>query len=274
MAVYREMDIGTAKPTPDQQAEIPHHLINCIGPEEPFSLARYIEMVEQLVDQISERGNHILFVGGTPLYLKGLLRGIFEGPPSDPDYRAEIVRLSEKESPDWLHSQLAKCDPAAAERLHANDTKRLVRALEVFEKTGRPISDWQNEFDHATPAEECRVFAMQWDREKLYDRINRRVDMMFKSGLVDEVRRLLDRDPPIGPTASEGIGYREVITHLSGQSSLEETIELVKRNSRRLAKRQNTWFRSLSECRSVAVDDPLNPVEIAEQIAAKGLRSG
>ncbi len=268
MAVYREMDIGTAKPTAEEQAEIPHHLIDFVPPDRPYSLAQYVEAAEGVADAIAGRGKEILFVGGTPLYLKGLLRGIFEGPKADPAFRAKLEEQTAQHGGAWLHRQLTERDPTSAERLHPNDTRRIIRALEVFKKTGRPISDWQKQFDLGLEAEACRVFVLDWERETIYRRIETRVDQMFGAGLVDEVRRLLERTPPISGTAAQGVGYREVIDHLQGKTDLEEAIELVKRNTRRLAKKQGTWFRSLSECRFVPVQEPIDPVEVAERILA------
>ena len=193
----------------------------------------------------------MLFVGGTPLYLKGLLRGIFQGPPADWELRQPLAEQARQTAPGWLHEQVAAIDPAAAARLHPNDTRRLIRALEVFEKTGRPISEWQQQFDVGRPAAECRVFVLDWPKAELHARIDRRVDAMFAAGLVDEVRRLLALPQPLSRTARQAVGYREVIEHLVGRRDLAETIELVEQHTRQLAKRQGTWFRSLSECRFV-----------------------
>lgn len=207
-------------------------------------------------------------MGGTPLYLKGLLRGIFQGPPADPAFRRELQQQAAEQPPDFLHAQVALVDPEAAKRLHPNDARRLIRALEVFEKTGRPISDWQRQFDRARPAEACRVFVLDWPREELNERIHRRVDAMFEAGLVDEVRRLLDAPGGLGKTAAQAVGYREVVDHLAGRLSIEEAIEQVKLHTRRLAKRQSTWFRSLSECRFVAVGEGDDPEQLADRIAS------
>lgn len=259
MAVYRRMDIGTAKPTPDEQRRTVHHLINVVNPDEEYSLARYLAAAREAVTQIRSQGKEVLFVGGTPLYLKGLLRGIFEGPQADPVLREELRRVSETSEPGELHRRLQKIDPPTAKRLHPNDTLRLIRAIEVFEKTGQPISELQKQFEHGRTAEECHVFVLGWDRAEIYDRINRRVDRMFEAGLLDEVEQLRADFPRLSRTAAQGVGYREVIDFLDGKlPNLPATLDLIKQNTRRFAKRQYTWFRSLSECRWIDVKEPLD----------------
>ena len=278
MAVYRGMDIGTAKPTLDERRAVPHHLIDLVDPREEFSLAQYLAAAEECTGEIRARGREVLFVGGTPLYLKGLLRGIFEGPPADWALRKRLEEEARRHPPGFLHQELARVDPDAAKRLHPNDTRRLVRALEVYQKTGQPISRVQRQFAVGRPAEACRVFVLDWPREELYRRINHRVDAMFAGGLVEEVRKLLAADRPLGKTASQALGYREVIEHLRGDSDLPETIELVKTHTRQFAKRQGTWFRSLSECRYVPIGGSAAPAEVAERIVEAGrqlnLRAG
>jgi len=267
MALYRGMDIGTAKPTAAERREVPHHLVDILEPHQEFSLAQYVDAAQRSIGQIKARAREVLFVGGTPLYLKGLLRGIFQGPPADWDFRRRLAKQAEIEGPDFLHRRLAEVDPPAAERLHPNDTRRLIRALEVYEKTGQPISRLQREFDVARPADECRVFVLQWPTDELNARIDRRVDEMFAAGLVEEVRALLLRPQPLSKTAAQAVGYREVIEHLRGKRGLPETVELVKTHTRRFAKRQRTWFRSLSECRFVALEGTIDPAQVARRIA-------
>lgn len=255
MAVYRGLDIGTAKPTPDERRRVPHELIDLVEPDEEFSLAQYVAAAEQAAAEVRSRGREPLFVGGTPLYLKALLRGIFEGPPADWDFRRRWLSEAERHGAEWLHQRLAEVDPIAARRLHARDVRRVVRALEVFEKTGRPISEWQRQFDRARPAEACRVFVLDWPRDELNRRIERRVEAMFSSGIVAEVSGLLAAGKTLGRTARQALGYREVLDHLAGQRGLPDTIDLVKTRTRQFAKRQLTWFRSLSECRWIAMKD-------------------
>ena len=267
MALYRGMDVGTAKPTPDQRRRVPHHLIDVIEPHQEYSLARYVEAAGRCVAAIKGRGTQALFVGGTPLYLKALLRGIFRGPPADPQFRRACEEEARQHGSQLLHRRLAQVDPVAAGRLHPNDTRRLIRALEVHHKTGRPISELQKQFDTGRPADQCRVFVLDWPRGELCARIDRRVERMFAAGLVEEVRGLLAADRPLSRTARQAVGYRETIEHLQGKRDLAETIELVQTRTRQLARRQGTWFRSLSECRFVPLTGQLDPAEIARQIA-------
>jgi tRNA dimethylallyltransferase len=267
IALYRGMDIGTAKPTPEERREVPHHLIDVLDPHEEFSLAQYIEAANKVAAEIAGRGRQVLFVGGTPLYLKGLLRGVLQGPPADWELRHRLADDARRNGATWLHEKLAAVDPTAAARLHTNDTRRLIRAIEVFEKLGRPISELQRQFEIERPAEECRVFVLDWPKAELGARIDQRVEQMFSDGLVGEVRRLLAAPRRLGRTARQAVGYREVIHHLEGRCDLAETVELVRRHTRQLAKRQGTWFRSLSECRFIAVAGQLDAAETAERIA-------
>jgi tRNA dimethylallyltransferase len=206
--------------------------------------------------------------------LKGLLRGIFQGPAADWQLRRSLAAEAQRGDGQALHRRLAAVDPVAAGRLHPNDTRRLIRAIEVFEKTGQPISQLQRQFETGCPAEECRVFVLDWSREALAQRIEQRVEQMFAAGLVDEVRRLLAASEPLSKTARQAVGYAEVIAHLQGHCDLPETMALVKLHTRQLAKRQGTWFRSLSECRPVPVSAEMAAAEIAAGIEAAGTLVG
>ncbi|MCR4412424.1 MAG: tRNA (adenosine(37)-N6)-dimethylallyltransferase MiaA [Thermoguttaceae bacterium] len=268
MALYRGMDLGTAKPTPDERAAVPHHLIDVVEPHQEYSLAEYVAAAHRAAASIRQRGRRVLFVGGTPLYLKALLRGIFEGPAADPELRRRLEDEERRFGPGHLHRRLAAVDPAAAARLHPNDTRRLVRALEVYEKTGRPISEYQVQFNAPRPAPPRHVFVLDWPRDELVLRIDRRVDAMFAAGLVDEVRRLAAGPLPLSRTARQALGYREVLEHLAGVRGLAETIDRVKIHTRQFAKRQSTWFRSLSECRFVPLRGELDPVRVAQRLCA------
>ena len=271
MAVYRGLDIGTAKPSLDERQAVPHHLIDLVEPSAEFSVAQYVSAAEAAAAEVHGRSREVLFVGGTPLYLKALLRGIFEGPPADWEFRRRLMAEVERQGEDWLHARLADVDSTAASRLHARDVRRVIRALEVFEKTGRPISDWQQQFDRARPAGERRVFVLEWPRDELYRRIDTRVDAMFAAGLVEEVRELLRSERSLSRTARQALGYREVIEHLDNSRPLAETIELVKTRTRQFAKRQLTWFRSLSECRWVQVSPEQGADALADVIIKEAL---
>jgi tRNA dimethylallyltransferase len=256
MALYRGMDIGTAKPTAEQRRRVPHHLVDALDPSESASVAWWLKRAEAACRQIEARGKQVLFVGGTPLYLKALLFGLFDGPPADPALRDRLAREAETLGPAGLHARLAAADPVAAERIHPNDVRRLIRALEVLELTGRPISAWQQQWpekaDPSLPNADAEPPAVLWldlPRPELYDRINHRVDAMFAEGLIDEVRRLRGLDRPLSPEARQALGYKEVFDCLDGKSTPAEAREIIKTRSRNFAKRQITWFRHLPGCR-------------------------
>jgi tRNA dimethylallyltransferase len=253
MAIYRRMDIGTAKPSADERRRVPHHLVDVLEPWDEFSLAEYLTGASESVHEITARGKLPMFVGGTPLYLKALLRGADSGPPPDREFRARLEYEAATHGSHTLHVRLAAVDPEAARRIHFNDVRRIVRALEVFEKTGVPITAGQVHF-HRAANPNLRVICLELPRDELYRRIDERVQSMFGRGLVEEVRGLLKLDYPLSRTARQAVGYREVIEYLAGQRSLSETIELIQRRSRQFAKRQLTWFRSLGECRHVPVE--------------------
>ena len=268
MTLYRGMDIGTAKPTLAERQEVPHHLIDVLDPWESASVAQYRGWARAKAEEIEAKGRRVLFVGGTALYLKALLRGLFEGPGADPDRRRALEDEAEKNGEAALHARLAALDPATAARLHPHDRRRVVRALEVFEATGRPLSAWQTE--HARRADPAvPVFALERPRAELVDRINRRVLQMFADGLVEEVRRLQAGPQPIGPTAAQGVGYREVLDHLEGRLDEAETIERVQARTRQFAKRQMTWFRGLAEVERWPIPPDEPPERTAERLAAK-----
>jgi len=256
MAVYREMDIGTAKLPPEDRGGIPHHLIDIVDPSDNFSLAQYVNEAADKIAEIHLRNKNVLFVGGTPLYLKAMLRGIFEGPPADQEFRKELQRKMQGQPPEVLHGLLKKIDPVSAKRLHPNDIKRVVRALEVYEKTRKPISAFQKQFDVGTPPERCNVYVLQMPRELLYARINKRIDRMIYDGLLDEVKMLANRNFPIGTSARQALGYKELFDYLEGKSTYPQAVEYIKQNTRNFAKRQETWFRGLCECRFIPADKP------------------
>ena len=270
MAIYREMDIGTAKPPIEIRQSITHHLLDIVDPTDQFSVSQYRERAKTVVEDIISRGKQALFVGGTALYLKALLRGIFEGPPADWDFRSQIEAEIEEVGIEALHKRLELVDPLSAHKLHPNDKRRMIRALEVFQLTGQPISHWQNEFDEGRSSEECRVFSIRHERSTLHDRIEKRVNEMFEQGLIDEVTNLLAKWKTLSQTAAQAVGYSEVIDHLQNQRDLDETIEKVCVRTRQFARHQETWFRGLSECRLIDIDDEYDAAAMAQQIHEMG----
>jgi tRNA dimethylallyltransferase len=239
MQVYRGMDIGTAKPTAEEQAQVRHHLIDAVEANEPFTVARFVDSADAVISDAVSRGVPLIATGGTPLYYKALFEGLFEGPSADPVVR-ERLRLIPNED---LMTQLARVDPAAASRIHVNDSKRLVRALEVYELTGKPISSFQTDWSAGTLRHRAVWVGLSWDRDALNRRINSRVKSMLASGWLDETRRLLDRFGMLSPTATEATGYHELIAHINGRLTLDEATEQIKIATRQLARRQMKWFR-------------------------------
>jgi tRNA dimethylallyltransferase len=270
MAIYRGMDIGTAKPSPEERAAVPHHLVDIVDPADEYSVAQYVAMAKGVVVEVRSRGREVLFVGGTPLYLKALLRGLFDGPPADWQARGEIEQELEVAGQEALHARLTQIDPIAARHIHPHDTRRLIRALEVFRATGEPISHQQMQFEEGRRAEECRVFVLRRERSELHRRIEGRVEAMIDVGLVDEVRDLTAGGRELGRTARQAVGYREALGFLAGEFDRETMIERIKARTRRFAKRQETWFRSLSECRFVDAAGEVDTAAITESIVKQG----
>ena len=267
LTLYRGLDIGTAKPSVDEREGIPHHLIDVLDPWEASSVADYLSWARAAIFDIESRGKRVLFVGGTPMYLKMLLRGLFEGPAADPDLRQSLEAVADRSGDVALLERLFLVDPKTATRLHVNDRRRIIRALEVYILTGRPLSEFQTEHDR--PAEGVAAFAIDRDVAELRSRIDRRVLTMFDLGLLDEVRRLLSLPYPLSATSSQAVGYRESIDHISGRCSLAETISLIQARTRQFSKRQRTWFRSLSEVSPLPVADSEFSETIAERLVEK-----
>jgi tRNA dimethylallyltransferase len=296
MALFQGMNIGTAKPSADDRSRVPHHLLDLLPPTEEFSLSEYIDAAHAAIADIKSRGREVLFVGGTPLYLKSLLRGVYQGPPADWNFRHEIERELEKVPLAALHERLQVIDPLLAARLHPNDKRRIVRGLEVYRLTGQRLSHLQTQFDEGRPASAVKVFVLSWPRDELHHRIDARVEQMFAAGLVEEVRGLLSQYGSLSRTAMQAVGYREVIEYLSTQDSVPSTtlaaatphsafrtpqltepsspppdplapcLDLVKARTRQFARRQETWFRALTECTPVPMRDDLQPPHVAQAI--------
>jgi tRNA dimethylallyltransferase len=275
MALFSGMNIGTAKPSRADRARVPHHLLDIVSPSADFSLSDYLDAAHRQVAEIRSRGREVLFVGGTPLYLKSLLRGVFQGPPADWQFREQVERELTQLPLEALHQRLQVIDPLLALKLHPHDKRRIIRGLEVYRLTGQRLSHLQTQFDEANPPSATRVFVLTWPREVLHRRIDERVEQMFASGLVDEVRGLLAEYGSLSRTALQAVGYREVVELLAAPGTppsepLPDCIERVKARTRQFARRQETWFRSLTECRPVPLTDDLVPAAVAEQIARLG----
>lgn len=266
IAVYREMDIGTAKPSRSDRIRVPHHLLDVVDPCEEFSVACYLRQAHAKVDQLRQRGRNVIFAGGTPMFLKGILRGFDSGPPADWEFRRAVEADIKQHGIDALRDRLRQVDPLAAHRIGPNDARRMIRALEVARYTGEPISHRQVQFENGRDAENCMVFSLAWPRDQLHQRINRRVEQMFSSGLVDEIRGLLDKYGDLSRTASQAVGYREVIDWIRRGGDLNETVQAVSAHTRQLARRQETWLRSFSEIHFIDVQEPIDPDAVARAI--------
>jgi tRNA dimethylallyltransferase len=243
MQIYRGMDVGTAKPTAEQKKLVRHHLIDVAEPDEVFSAAKFVEQADEVIAGAKSR---LVATGGTPMYFRTLFAGLFQGPSADEKLREKLRGIPGEE----LHAQLLRVDPDAARRIHPRDSKRLIRALEVHELTGKPISAMQGQWDENSPPRHPAVWiGLRWDRDALNMRINARVKEMVSSGWVEEVRELLRKYPALSKTAAEATGYAQVIGYLAGRVTLDDAIEQIKIATRQLARRQMKWFRRFPNVR-------------------------
>ena len=255
IAVYRKMNIGTAKPSPEEQQGIQHHLLDLVDPNEDYSVACYLKQAHQAVEQIRSRNKKPIFVGGTPMFLKGILRGFNPGPPADWNFRESVEKDLKEFGPEALQARLRQVDPLAAHRIHLSDTRRMIRALEFAKLTGAPISHQQTQFESTYTAQECNVFTLAWPRDVLHRRINQRVEKMFQVGLIDEIKRLVEQFGELSRTARQAVGYREILNGLAEGQSQSEMMEEVAAHTRQLARRQETWFRSFQEIQAIPMSE-------------------
>jgi tRNA dimethylallyltransferase len=242
--VYRGMDIGTAKPDAADRRCVPHHLLDIRAIDEPLDVAEFLRLARAAIAEIAARGRNVMVVGGSGFYLRVLRGGIFAGPAAAPEVRRELGALAAEHGVEYLHARLAEVDAPSAERIGHRDLYRIVRALEVFRLTGRPISAHQQSHRFAAREYETLTVGLATERKRLYESINRRFDEMVARGLVDEVRALLEGGCDPGKAPLKTVGYRQIAAAVGGEMTLAEAIELAKRDTRRLAKRQLTWFRA------------------------------
>lgn len=255
MQVYRGMDIGTAKPSPDQLQRIPHHLVNIVDPEMNFSAADFRCEATRAINDITGRGKKVVIVGGTGFYIRALLQGLVDSPSGAVGVRRELEETAKREGNEALLRELARIDPVTAASLHPNDLFRVIRALEVYRLTGRPIS--QKRIEHGFSGDYYRTLkiGLALERRELYERIDRRVERMIAEGLVDEVKSLLNHGFSRCLKALRSIGYCQICAYLSDEYSLNEAVRLIKRDTRRYAKRQLTWFKADKEIKWVEYSD-------------------
>lgn len=241
--IYRQMDIGTAKPTPEEQQSARHHLIDCVDIFQPFSVADYQSLADAAIADIQNRGKRVLLVGGAGLYFRAIVDGLFEGPGADPALRKRLEGEATQFGVDALHKRLQTCDPESAERIHPNNLVRVIRALEVYELTGTPMSELQQQWHPEEQRYPFIAFGLTMPRALLYRRIEQRVDVMLANGLIAEVESLLAAGYARDSVALQSFGYRELIAYLDGDCTYMEAVTQLKQNTRRFAKRQLTWFR-------------------------------
>jgi len=238
--IYRGLDIGSAKPTVSERSGIPHHLIDVAEPTERFSVDEWLKLAQTAITDIKSRGHLPIVVGGTHLYIKAFLEGLFDGPAVNDAIRIELAALD----PAARRAELERVDPVAASRIHPNDQRRTIRALEVYRATGKPISEHQSQWDSGNTRSDCVLFGLDWEIPALNQRINLRVKHMIEAGLVQEVRALHE-SRKFGPQAREGLGYKQILAHFDARCTLEEAIERIKIETRRFGKNQRTWLRRL-----------------------------
>ncbi len=257
MQIYRYMDIGTAKPTLDERDQAPHHLVDMVEPTEPFTVDQWYDLTEQTIAEIRSRGHWPIVVGGTNLYIRVLLEGMFKGPPADELYRTTLAVIKTGE----LHKQLQEVDVIAAKRIHPNDRKRLTRALEVFHTTGTPISELQKQWSDTGVVDDAArpntiIIGLNWPVDLINRRINARVKLMMEHGFYEEVQTLYSTNQ-LGRQAREALGYKQIIAHLEGRMSLDDAIERIKIETRRFARKQRTWLKRFrAHRRSLWIDIP------------------
>jgi tRNA dimethylallyltransferase len=253
--VYRGLDIGSAKPTPEERRRVPHHLIDVVGPDEPFDAARFRALATLAVEDIWGRGRRAIVAGGTGLYVRALLGGLFPSPPSDPELRRRLRAEAAERGRAALWERLAQLDPEAAGRIHPRDLIRVVRALEVIQLTGRPLSELQAAHGFGEAVFRYRLVGLRLERAELYRRIEARLEAMLAAGWLEETRGLLARYGPEA-RALHSLGYRHLVAHLEGRLGLAEARDLTFRDTRRYAKRQLIWFRAEPEITWLAPEGP------------------
>lgn len=267
MQIYCGMDIGTAKPTLEEQAGIPHHMLDIVDPGQPFSVADYQSQARQKIEEIAARGRMPILAGGTGLYVRAVIDPYnFIPADTDWDLRARLRRQAQEAGLDALHQWLSEIDPVAAERIHTNDERRIIRALEVYQTTGQPLSFWEQQTDRQKPLYDLIMIGLSRPRTELYERINQRVDLMLEQGLLAEAQDLMAKGLDETFIASQAIGYKEFFAYLRGKESLAEASERLKQGTRRYAKRQLTWFRADKRVQWIEVGENSTAVELVNEI--------
>lgn len=266
MQVYRGMDIGTGKATEEEQQNIPHHLLDIRDPDEPFSVTEFKDRAQTLIRDINQRGKWPLIVGGTGLYVEAVCYNYeFSDAPIDENFRKRLRERAAASGSEELHRELQQADPDAAERIHPNDLRRIIRALEVIELTGEPFSHYQKGARKPSPYD-LRIVGLTMDRQMLYKRIEERIDKMLEQGWLEEVKALRNQGYTNEAVSMQALGYKELVQHLEGQLEYSEAVRLIKRNTRRFAKRQLSWFRHMEEVHWVDITEKRDTEMILREI--------
>lgn len=256
MQVYRYMDIGSAKVTADEMQGVPHHLIDVLDPQEPFNVTRFQAMAKKAMEEIDGRGHIPIVAGGTGFYIQALLYDIdFKENEDSPAIRKELEQLGAEKGCEYLHSMLCRIDPESAAAIHANNQKRVIRAIEYYRMTGQPISEHNRQERKKVSPYRFYYYVLDCDRALLYERIDQRVDQMMEQGLTEEVRRLKEMGCRRGMVSMQGLGYKEILDYLDGQCDLEEAVRVIKRDTRHFAKRQITWFKRERDVRWLKLEE-------------------
>ncbi|QDX94871.1 tRNA dimethylallyltransferase [Brevibacillus laterosporus] len=267
MQVYRGMDIGTAKASDEERAIVPHHLIDIMNPDEEYSVAIFQQQARRLITQINQRNHLPIIVGGTGLYIQSVTHDYqFSEADQDAEMRDRLQKYADVEGVEALHRRLREHDPITADRLHPNDVRRVIRAIEIYELTGKRMSDFQNQAAYSPY--NLKIIGLTMDRAKLYERVNQRVDVMIEAGLVEEVRILLDQGYSADLVAMQGLGYKELIPYLYGEITLDKAISDIKQRTRHFAKRQLTWFRRMPQLEWYDMTNPDSYEQVVETITS------
>lgn len=269
MQIYRHMDIGTAKPTKAERLRVAHYMIDHIEPDEHYNAAKYKEEATEAIEQIGHQGKNIIVCGGSGLYIRVLIKGIFVGPARDPEYRKLLQKEAFEKGTDVLYERLQAVDPVSAENIHPNNLVRIIRALEVFEASGKPFSEFHAEHAFAESPYHALILYIDRPRDELYERINARTDQMIENGLLEETKAILDMGFSKDLKPMCALGYKEMVGVINEEMTMEEATELIKKNTRNYAKRQITWFNKMEDLIKVSPDNINAIIQLVREHLAK-----
>jgi tRNA dimethylallyltransferase len=264
--IYKHMSIGTAKPTPEEMQDVPHHLVDTLAPEEKYTAGQFARDAARIIEEIYVRGKQPLIVGGAGLYIKALTQGLFDKKSTDKQVRRDLQRQAETGGIQGLYEEFRRVDPAYASEVHINDEKKIIRALEIYRVTGEPPSRHFAQAEHAGLEHPCHILGLTMDRQRLYDKINRRVELMIEQGLIEEVKGLLSKGYTGDENALQTVGYQEIFAYLAGELSLEDAVNQIQTNTRHYAKRQMTWFRNQHEVTWFDLDEYSSREQLVEDM--------